>query len=160
MWTTVAVTYTAPEIPPPNAGLIAQANLARSPNGYGPPQSAWRAVRGGPRRGDTLSLKVGETAALYIEEGKCHYDVCVIFEDHGPRGTWTIDDTSVVTVSLTPADSAPLEMSSTAMKATLTARRAGHTLLRVKLPVPVRENLGGPDPANTTIELPVVVGNP
>ena len=156
-WTTVSVTYTAPEIPQPNAELIAQSNLARSPNGYGPPQSAWRSVRGGLRRGDTLSLAVGEAAALHIEEGTCHYDVCVITEDRGPRGTWTVDDTSIVTVALTPPDSVPVTTNSTAIKATLTARRAGHTTLRVKLPVPVSENLGGPDPANTTIELPVVV---
>ena len=152
-WLTVAVTYTSPQIPPPNAALVAGA--ARAGSRYGPPQWAWRALQGGPRRGDTLSLTVGDTATLHIQEATCHYDLCITMIDAPPDGSWTVDDTSVVTLALT--DSAPLAVDARATKGVVTARRAGHTTLRVKLSVPVRENIGDANPANTTIELPVVV---
>ena len=67
-----------------------------------------------------------------------------------------VDDASIVTFTLTPAGP-PLATNARGPKGIVTALRAGRTTLRVKLAVPVRENIGGADPANTTVELPVVV---
>jgi hypothetical protein len=136
---------------------LALPDRAACAQGYGPPQWAWRAVRGGPRRGDTLSLTVGDTATLHIEEAKCRFDVCFIIIGVAPDAGWTVDDTSIVTVARTPADSASPTVDIRARKVIVLGRRAGQTALRVKLPVPVLENMGTADSARTTIELPVVV---
>jgi hypothetical protein len=94
---------------------------------------------------------------LQIRETRCHYDLCYGTAGGGPSGSWTVADTSIVTFALTSAGPAPLTAEARGTTGIITAQHAGRTTLRVKLPVPVRENIGNADPANTTIELPIVV---
>lgn len=151
---TVAVTYSAPQIPEPNADRRWQASVRWTK--YGPPTSAYRQVAGGPRRGDTLSLAIGDTATLNVLNADCHYDVCLII-DSSLSGDWTVDDSTIATIAATSADSARVTEGLHAPKGLVRARRAGYTTLRVTLPVPVLVNLRGADSTNTSIRVPVVV---
>jgi hypothetical protein len=100
-----------------------------TPQGEGLPWSS-RSIGGGdPRRGEALSLAVGDSAVLRVEESRCRSEICPV-ERVRYGGTWAVLDTSVA--RLGPEDGDPRPRSSR----TIFALRPGRTRVHVSNPPP------------------------
>jgi len=66
----VPVTYTPPDVPEPNADLIAEIQRTKATYG-GPKHRVRQTVVGARLRNDTLALTLGDTATLELRETRC-----------------------------------------------------------------------------------------
>jgi hypothetical protein len=163
------VEYVSPQIPQPNAALLAESDRLRR-EATTPKKWTYRVIDGGARAFGPLWLVAGDSADLGIREVRCLDDVCYRTE-FDSRSTWTVDDTTIVALRTVLADSLRifretkvpdteivLLLRTSATAGVVTARRPGRTTLRVTLPVPGYE--GPPSshwPTTPVLEREVIV---
>lgn len=96
------VEYIVPQIPLPDSAT--RDDAARSRRRYEASVSMiWRYIAGGSNSGP-LVLEVGDSAAVYVAEQRCHYDVCTSGSTPLDEG-WSIVDSSIARLRLVRSDS-------------------------------------------------------
>ncbi|HEX6750249.1 MAG TPA: hypothetical protein VF092_23350 [Longimicrobium sp.] len=129
-WTTVPITYVAPQLPPPDAALRAEVAAAR--------RLVHAQLNGGGRSiqaedfSSHLWLTPGDSVVVRIEENRCQGDACSETATSFADARWSVDDGSVVRLREIP-DTASRRRRHVFGKrpVLLTALRPGRTTIRI-----------------------------
>ena len=151
---TVPVTYIWPDVPLPNADLVAEIERTKR---MASARKQWviQKIQGARLRHDTLALTLGDTTTLQIRETRCTQDVCTR-PYGGVLGIWTIGDTTVATARAAFRSVTAIGRRVTAA-VVVTATGVGATTIRIELPVPTREKVPVTDSERRTLDVHVIV---
>jgi hypothetical protein len=139
----VPVEYVDPQIPAPNAATLVDA--AKSRRIYETSISIiQRGITGGVQLADTVWIPLGDSARLYIDEARCHRDLCSGVQFDSPV-TWTIGDTSIVQARVVDRGLAPTDFAHARM-IVLAGRQVGRTMVRADLPPSASDTMPSQEP--------------
>ena len=103
-----------------------------------------RGIAGGVQLADTVWIPLGDSARLYIDEARCHRDLCGGLQFDSPA-TWTIGDTSIAQARVVDRGLAPTDFAHARM-IVLVGRHVGRTMVRADLPPSASDTMPSHEP--------------